>query len=117
MMSVCSILLAVAVFSELNRLSVIMAVPSAKVEDGAPEQEVMDQILGDETLTEPAVGPSMYRRSLMLDNSMKDDGIPKVIIIPCLAQGHDSDRLSGTRTCSLPITGRALNSCATVATI
>jgi len=32
-------------------------------------------------MNEPAVVPQVYRRSLTLDNNVRDDGTPKIVIL------------------------------------
>ena len=81
MISVCSFLFTLVLFSELSSHSVTVAIPSAKVEDGMTEQD--GPLLGDEPLAEHAVIPRLYRRNFVLDNSVSDeDVIPKIIMVP-----------------------------------
>lgn len=81
MISVCSFLYTLVLFSELSSHLVTVAMPATKVEDSVTEQDGLSLILGDEPMTEPAVVPPVYRRSHVLDNSMRDeDGRPKVIV-------------------------------------
>lgn len=82
MISIYSLLFVLVLFSELNSHSVTVAMPAAKAEDGVEEQEGLAAILGDESLTEPAVVPSIYRRNLVLDtNTRAEDRSPKIIVI------------------------------------
>ncbi|XP_072233826.1 pro-MCH [Leuresthes tenuis] len=81
MISIYSILFTLVLFSELGSHLVTVAMPSTKEEDGATEQDGIDSILGDMPMNEPAVVPQMYRRSLTLDNNVRDDGTPKIVIL------------------------------------
>lgn len=83
MMSACSVLFTLVLFSELSSRSVAVAMPATKVDDGATEQEGLASILGDDlAMTEPAAGPVAYRRSIVLDSDPRDeDGSPKIIVI------------------------------------
>lgn len=80
-MSVFSVLLTIVLFSGLNSHSVTVAKLSTKAEDVSTDQEGLDSILSDETMAESLLVPTMYRQSVMLDNNMKEDRTPKVIII------------------------------------
>ncbi|XP_017267034.1 pro-MCH [Kryptolebias marmoratus] len=81
MMSAFSVLFAIVLFSELNGHTVTVAVLSTNAEDVVTDQDGLDSVLGDETMAEPVLVPTMYRRSVTLDNNMKEDRSPKVIII------------------------------------
>ncbi|XP_054876326.1 pro-MCH [Poeciliopsis prolifica] len=72
-MSICSLLFALMLFSEMNSHLVTVALPS---EDGAAEQEGLDSFLAEDDVTEHALVPLTYRRSLT------DDGTSKIIVIP-----------------------------------
>lgn len=79
MISVCSFLYTLVLFSELSSHLVTVAMPATKVEDSATEQDGLGLILGDEPMTDR---PAVYRRSHVLDNSVTDeDGRPKIIIV------------------------------------
>lgn len=80
-MSVFSVLFIIVLFSGLNSHSVTVAKLSTKAEDVSTDQEGLDSILGDETMAESLLVPTMYRQSMMLDSNMKEDRAPKVIII------------------------------------
>lgn len=71
MISACSFLYVLALFSELSSPSVALAVPPATVED-----EGLGLTLGDE----PALPPTVYRRSDGPDGSPRG-GRPKVIVV------------------------------------
>ncbi|XP_041832838.1 pro-MCH [Melanotaenia boesemani] len=81
MISTYSILFTLVLCSELNSHLVTVAMPSAKIEDDTTDQEGFDSIVGEESMTEPAVVPPVYRRSFTLDNNMRDDGTPKIVIL------------------------------------
>lgn len=79
MISVCSFLYTLVLFSELSSHLVTVAMPATKVEDSATELDGLGLILGDEPMTDPS---AVYRRSQVLDNSVTDeDGRPKIIIV------------------------------------
>ncbi|KAM9334668.1 pro-MCH [Symphorus nematophorus] len=82
MISVYSVLYTLVLFNELSSHLVTVAMPAAKIEDGATEQDAMGLILGGEPMTEPAMVPSAYRRSPVLDDNTRDeDGNLKIIIL------------------------------------
>ncbi|XP_037552125.1 pro-MCH [Nematolebias whitei] len=80
MMSVFSVLFTLVFFSGLNSHSVTVAKLSSKA-DVSTDQEGLDSIIGDETMAESLLVPTMYRQSVMLDNNMKEDRTPKIFII------------------------------------
>uniref|UniRef100_A0A3P8TWF1 Uncharacterized protein n=1 Tax=Amphiprion percula TaxID=161767 RepID=A0A3P8TWF1_AMPPE len=90
MISVHSVLLTLVLFSALSGTMVTVATPAAKLEVGETEQEGLDSIWGDEPMVEPAVVPPVYRRSVLLDNTIRDeDGSPEVLIISDMRlKGH-----------------------------
>lgn len=82
MISIYSVLFTLVLFSELSSHLVTVAMPAGKMEDGVIEQDGLGLLLGDKPMAEPAVVPSMYRRSLVLDNTISDDDRkPKIIIV------------------------------------
>ncbi|KAM4711841.1 pro-MCH [Anableps anableps] len=88
-MFVYSLLFAIMVFSEMNSHLVTVGMPSATAEDGAAEQEGLDSLLTEDDMTEHAIVPLMYRRSLT------NDGTSKVIIIPDMnLEGHSNRGLT-----------------------
>ncbi|XP_028255837.1 pro-MCH [Parambassis ranga] len=105
MISIYSLLFALVLFSELNSHSATVAMPAAKAEDGVAEQEGLTSILGDESLTEPAVVPSVYRRNLVVDTNTRDeDRSPKIIVISdTRLKGHNGRGLNPAFTRSLPL--------------
>ncbi|XP_038595065.1 pro-MCH [Micropterus salmoides] len=112
MMSVCSVLYTLVLFSELSSHLVTVAMPATKVEDGITEQDGLGLFLGDEPMTEPAVVPPVYRRNRVLDNNVNDeDGSPKMIIVSDMRlKGHSIRGLDPAFTRSLPLlTDRSLN--------
>uniref|UniRef100_A0A3Q1EDI6 Pro-MCH 2-like n=1 Tax=Acanthochromis polyacanthus TaxID=80966 RepID=A0A3Q1EDI6_9TELE len=90
MISVRSVLFTLVLFSELSGNMVTVAMPAAKLEVGETEQEGLDLIRGDEPMVEPVVFPPVYRRSLLLDNTIRDeDESPKALIISDMRlKGH-----------------------------
>lgn len=77
MISVCSFIYTLVLFSELSS----HLVTATKVED-ATEQDGLGLILGDGPMTQPADGPSVYRQNSVQDNSVRgEDGRPKIIIV------------------------------------
>lgn len=81
MISVCSFIYTLVLFSELSSHLVTVAMPATKVED-ATEQDGLGLILGGESMTQPAEVPSVYRQNSVLDNGVRDeDGRPKIIIV------------------------------------
>ncbi|KAM4615669.1 pro-MCH [Polymixia lowei] len=81
MISVYSVLFALVLFSEFSGRSVTVAMPAGKL-DGKTDQESFSVLLGDGDMTDPALGPSLNRRSLILDNKLGDeDGNPRIIIV------------------------------------
>lgn len=77
MISVCSFIYTLVLFSELSSHSVT----ANKAEDAA-EQDGLGLILGDGPMTQPADGPSVYRQNSVQDNSVRDEeGRPKIIIV------------------------------------
>nr|BAO58688.1 melanin-concentrating hormone precursor [Verasper moseri] len=105
MISVSSVLFTLVLFSELNSPLVTVASPTTKVEDGVIEQDGLSSFLGDEPMIEQAMVPPVYRGSLMLDNSIRDeDGNPKIFIISDMRQkGHRIRGLNSVLTRSLPL--------------
>lgn len=82
MISVYSMLFTLVLFSELSSHLVTAAVPANKVEDGVIEPDGLGSLLGDESLTEHAVAPPVYRRRLVVDSDERDeDGNPKIIVV------------------------------------
>ncbi|XP_062299502.1 pro-MCH 1-like isoform X1 [Scomber scombrus] len=92
-------------FSELSSHLVTVAMPASKMEGGVTEQDGLGSILGDKPMTELAVVPPMYRRSLVLDNNISDDnGNPKFIIVSDMRlKGHSARGLNPAFTRSLPL--------------
>ncbi|KAM4523940.1 pro-MCH [Fundulus diaphanus] len=105
MMSVYSLLFAVILFSEMNSHLGTVAMPSTIAEDGGTEQESLGSILTEEDMTEGAVVPLMYRRSLL------NDGTSRVIVIPELKlKGHSIRGLNLALSQGYPlITERSLD--------
>ena len=82
MISVASLVFTLVLFSELNSRLVTVASPTTKVEDGVIEQDGLSSLLGDDPMIEQVMVPPVYRGSLMLDNSIRDEeGNPKILII------------------------------------
>ncbi|XP_074553784.1 pro-MCH [Halichoeres trimaculatus] len=98
MISLCAVLYAVALFSELSSLSV-SAMPSTKGEDNVTEQDGLGLLLRNEPISEHAV---LFRRSV-LDNKVKDeDGSPKIIFISDMKlRGHSVRGLNPAFTRSI----------------
>uniref|UniRef100_A0A3P9KH88 Uncharacterized protein n=1 Tax=Oryzias latipes TaxID=8090 RepID=A0A3P9KH88_ORYLA len=78
MMSAFSVLVTLVLFSELN--SHLIALPSSKAEDAA-DQDGLDSLLDDESVMKTAMIRPTYRWSLMLDNNVKDEEIPQLVVI------------------------------------
>ncbi|MED6276112.1 hypothetical protein CHARACLAT_000066 [Characodon lateralis] len=98
MMSVYSLLFAIMLFSEMNSLLVTVAMPSTMVEDVATEREDLGSILAEEDMTERAVVPVMYRRSLTNDERSK------IIVIPDMnLKRHSIHGLNLALTRSYPL--------------
>ncbi len=82
MISVYSFLYTFVLVSTLSSHLVTVAMPATKIDDGVTEQDGIDLLAGDEPMSELAVVPSVYRRSLVLDNNMRDeDENPKIIVV------------------------------------
>ncbi|XP_042258609.1 pro-MCH isoform X1 [Thunnus maccoyii] len=112
MISIYSVLFTLVLFSELSSHLVTVAMPASKIEDGETEQDGLGSLLGDGPMTEQAVVPPMYRRSLVLDSNIRDDdGNPKIIIVSDMRlKGHSARGLNPAFTRSLPlITERSLS--------
>ncbi|XP_042366874.1 pro-MCH [Plectropomus leopardus] len=110
MTSVYSSLYSLLLFSQLSRLSVSVAMPSAKGEDGAMEQDGL--FLGAEPMAEPAVVSPVYRRSLVQEtNEMNEDGSPKFFILSDMGlKEHGIRGLNPAFTRSFPLlTDRSLS--------
>ncbi|XP_040002375.1 pro-MCH [Xiphias gladius] len=90
MISVYSVLFTLVLFSELSSNLVTVAIPSSKAENGITEQDGLGSLLGDEPLTEEDMVPRMYRRSLVLDDDVRDEnGNPKIFVVSDMRQkGH-----------------------------
>ncbi|XP_032361569.1 pro-MCH [Etheostoma spectabile] len=88
MISVYSVLYTLVLFSELSSHLVTVAMPAAKGDEGATEQNGL--FLGDESMTELAGVPLSYRRNLLLDTNARDeDGSPKILIVSDMGlKGH-----------------------------
>lgn len=83
MISTYSFLYTLVLFSELSSHLVTVAMPTTKVDDGVTDQDGLGLILGDESMTEAAVVPPVYRRSHGPGSSMTkdEDERPKIIIV------------------------------------
>lgn len=82
MISVYSVLFTLVLFSELSSNLVTVAIPSSKAENGITQQDGLGSLLGDEPLTEEDMVPRMYRRSLVLDDDVRDEnGNPKIFVV------------------------------------
>ncbi|XP_071357892.1 pro-MCH [Trachinotus anak] len=105
MISVYSVLFTLVLFSELSSHIVTAAIPAPKVEDGEIEQGGLGSLLGDESMSDHAVVPPMYRRHFVLDNNDRDeDGNPKVIMVSDMRQkGHSLRGLNPAFSRSLPL--------------
>nr|AHB33368.1 prepromelanin concentrating hormone 2 [Platichthys stellatus] len=105
MISVSSVVFTLVLFSELNSPLVTVASPTTKGEDGVIEQDGLSSFLGDEPMMEQAMVPPVYRGSLMLDNSIRDEeGNPKIFILSDMRQkGHGTRGLNSGLTRSLPL--------------
>nr|BBO15486.1 melanin concentrating hormone 2 [Pseudopleuronectes yokohamae] len=105
MISVSSIVFTLVLFSELNSPLVTVASPTTKGEDGVIEQDGLSSFLGDEPMMEQAMVPPVYRGSLLLDNSIRDEeGNPKIFIFSDMRQkGHGTRGLNSGLTRSLPL--------------
>ncbi|XP_010769865.1 pro-MCH [Notothenia coriiceps] len=103
MISVYSFLYTLVLFSELSSHYVTVAMPAAKVEDGAMEQDGL--FLEDEPMTEPALVPAAYRRNFVLDTNKRDeDGSPKIIIVSDMGlRGQSIRGLNPAFTHSFPL--------------
>ncbi|XP_071384419.1 pro-MCH [Centroberyx affinis] len=103
MLSVYSVVFTLVLFSELSGHSV--AVPASKLEDGRTEQEGLGLFVADEAMTQPAAGPALYRRSLIVDNKVRDeDGNPKIIILSDMGlKGHSVRGLNPVFSRGLPL--------------
>ncbi|XP_051248920.1 pro-MCH [Dicentrarchus labrax] len=104
MISVYSVLYTLVLFSELSSHLVTVAMPASQVEDSVPEQEGLGLLLGDQPMTEPALIPSVYRRSRVMDDNSEEDGNPKIIIVSDMRlKGHSIRGLNPVFTRSLPL--------------
>lgn len=83
MISTYSFLYTLVLFSELSSHLVTVAMPATKVDDSVTDQDGLGLILGDESMTEAAVVPPVYRRSHGLGSSVTKDEEerPKIIIV------------------------------------
>ncbi|XP_061570269.1 pro-MCH [Cololabis saira] len=81
MISICSILVTIVLFSEMNRHLAVEALSSSKLEDGATEQEGLDSLLADELMADPTWVRPMERRYFALDDNVRDDENPKFIVL------------------------------------
>lgn len=78
MISTYSFLYTLVLFSELSSHLATVAMPTAKVDDGVTDQDGLGLILGDESMSEAAVVPPVYRRS----HATKDEEErPKIVIV------------------------------------
>lgn len=76
MISVYSVFLTLLLFTELSSHSVTVAMPATNAEDGTTEEDSLGLILGDESISEPAVIPPVFRQRRIRDK----DGNPTIII-------------------------------------
>ncbi|KAF6722431.1 Pro-MCH [Oryzias melastigma] len=81
MMSACSVLFTLVLFSELNGRLVTVALPSSSAEDAAADRVGLDGVLDDDSMLKPAIIRPTYRRSLTLDDNVKDEESPQLVII------------------------------------
>lgn len=96
MISLCSFLYSLMLFSELSSHLVTATVPSIKAEDSITEQDGLGLILEDEPIVaEPAAVPSVYRRSQVPDISMRDGGRGSKVIVVSVSVTFDVLRFWG----------------------
>lgn len=89
MISLCSFLYSLMLFSELSSHLVTATIP-IKAEDSIIEQDGLGLILEDEpTVAEPAAVPPVYRRSQVPDNSMRDGGRRSKVIVVSVSVTFD----------------------------
>lgn len=81
MISACSVLFTLVLFSELNGRLVTVALPSSSAEDAAADRVGLDGVLDDDSMLKPAIIRPTYRRSLTLDDNVKDEESPQLVII------------------------------------
>uniref|UniRef100_A0A3Q4HC90 Pro-MCH 2-like n=1 Tax=Neolamprologus brichardi TaxID=32507 RepID=A0A3Q4HC90_NEOBR len=99
MISVYSVFLTLLLFTELSSHSVTVAMPATNAEDGTTEEDGLGLILGDESISEPAVIPPVFRQRRIRD----EDGNPTIIISDARLKGHSVRGLNPAFTRSLPL--------------
>lgn len=81
-MSVFSVLVTLVLFSELSSRWVTVATPAKTIEDNRTEQDGLGLMLNDKPISEPAFSFLTQRRSIGLDNNIRDDkGTPQIIVL------------------------------------
>uniref|UniRef100_A0A3Q3BVG5 Pro-MCH 2-like n=1 Tax=Haplochromis burtoni TaxID=8153 RepID=A0A3Q3BVG5_HAPBU len=99
MISVYSVFLTLLLFTELSSHSVTVAMPATNAEDGTTEEDSLGLILGDKSISEPAVIPPVFRQRRIRD----EDGNPTIIISDARLKGHSVRGLNPAFTRSLPL--------------
>nr|XP_023831908.1 pro-MCH 1-like [Salvelinus alpinus] len=81
MISLYSVIFTLVLFSEFNTRSVVLAVPTGKLDEGRTEQESLLSILGEDTMSDNALAAPRFRREPVLDNGLGDEEDNTKIII------------------------------------
>ncbi|XP_076016001.1 pro-MCH [Genypterus blacodes] len=102
MISVCSVLISLVLFSELSGHSVAVAVG-----DSITDPDGLGALLGDAAAGEPAAGVPLYKGS----NGRDEEGSPRILILSdTRLRGHNSWALDPALPRRLPVlTGRSLS--------
>ncbi|XP_038851279.1 pro-MCH [Salvelinus namaycush] len=108
MISLYSVIFTLVLFSEFNTRSVVLAVPTGKLDEGRTEQESLRSILGEDMMSDDALAAPRFRQDHILDNG-QDDGNTKIIILsPSVPQdiglkGHTRRGMNTAFSRALPV--------------
>ncbi|KAJ0057029.1 hypothetical protein NL108_000862 [Boleophthalmus pectinirostris] len=99
-MSLFSVLFTLVLFSELSSQWVAIASPASNAGDSTNEQEALDLMLNDQTISEPALAFLMHRSSTGLGTNIRDDkGTPQVNMLSDMyLRGQDTGGMIPTFT-------------------
>lgn len=76
-----SVIFTLVLLSEFDTRSVVLAVPTGKLDEGRTEQESLLSILGEDTMSDNALAAPRFRREPVLDNGLGDEEDNTKIII------------------------------------
>ncbi|XP_029617238.1 pro-MCH 2 [Salmo trutta] len=103
MISLYSVIFTLVLSSEFNTRSVVLAVPTGKLEEGRTEQESLRSILGEDMMSDNALAAPRFRQDLILDNGL-GDGNTKIIILSDIGlKGHTRRGMNTAFSRALPV--------------